>query len=204
VTSSHWDEKYRDEELIWTAQPNRFLVEEVADLVPGRALDVACGEGRNAVWLATRGWEVTGVDFSPVGIDKARRLAAATGVEVEWTVADVAGWEPPADRFQLVAVLYLHVGPSQRRAALERAAGAVEPGGVLLVVGHALRNLTEGYGGPPDADLLYAPDEVVAEIPGLRIERAEEVLRPVATAGGTGTAIDTLIRARRVQSGSSA
>ena len=73
-----WDERYRADELIWKVEPNRFLVEEVAGLVPGRALDLACGEGRNALWLAERGWQVTAVDFSAVGLEKARRLASAS------------------------------------------------------------------------------------------------------------------------------
>lgn len=83
-----WNERYGTEELIWRADPNRFLVEEVEDLKPGRALDLACGEGRNAVWLASKGWDVVGVDFSSAGLAKARRLAADRGVEVEWVEAE--------------------------------------------------------------------------------------------------------------------
>lgn len=72
VSRAHWDERYGTAELIWKADPNRFLVEELEGLAPGRALDIACGEGRNAIWLASMGWEVTGVDFSAVGLAKAR------------------------------------------------------------------------------------------------------------------------------------
>ena len=84
-----WDRRYSGRELIWTAEPNRFLVAETSDLPPGRALDVACGEGRNAIWLAERGWRVTGVDFSEVALAKAARLAASRGVEGEWIPADL-------------------------------------------------------------------------------------------------------------------
>ena len=84
-----WDERYAGSELLWSAEPNRFLVAETAGLTPGRALDLACGEGRNAVWLARRGWQVTGVDYSEVAIEKARRLASARKANVDWVVADL-------------------------------------------------------------------------------------------------------------------
>ena len=89
MDSTAWDERYRSSELIWGAGPNRFLVEEVAGLPAGRALDLACGEGRNAIWLAQRGWQVVAVDFSAVALDKARRLADQRGTSVEWVMADV-------------------------------------------------------------------------------------------------------------------
>jgi len=112
-----WDQRYSGEDLLWRADPNRFLVAQVRDLAPGRALDVACGEGRNAVWLAEQGWTVTGVDFSQVALDKARRLADQRGVMVEWVNADVVDWEPPRAGYDLVALLYLHLPEEQRRVA---------------------------------------------------------------------------------------
>lgn len=196
MTSQTWDERYRSRGLVWTAQPNRFLVEAVGDREPGTALDLACGEGRNAVWLAANGWRVTGVDFSAVGLDKARRLAAESGVAVDWELADVTAWEPP-DRYDLVAVMYLHLQPADLQAAVHRAATAVAAGGTLLVVGHALRNLADGYGGPPDPALLYQPKELAAGLGDLAVERAEEVLRPVDVDGIEATAIDALVLARR-------
>ena len=84
----------RRRELVWTAEPNRFVVAELQDLAPGRALDVGAGEGRNAVWLASRGWQVTAVDFSAVGLDKGRRLAQDRGVAVDWVLADVRDYQP--------------------------------------------------------------------------------------------------------------
>jgi SAM-dependent methyltransferase len=197
MESEQWDERYSQRELVWTAQPNRFLVAEVEDLAPGRALDVACGEGRNAVWLASQGWEVTGVDFSPVGIAKARRLAEECGVEAVWEVADTTIWQPPAGSFDLVIMFYLHLPPAALQSVLEHARRGLAPGGTLLIVGHALRNLTDGYGGPPTADGLYGPDDLVAALSGLTIERADEVLRPVEVDGETHTAIDALVRGRR-------
>jgi len=192
-----WDERYAVDELVWTAEPNRFLVAEVEGLTPGRALDLACGEGRNAVWLAERGWAVTGVDFSTVGLDKARRLADARHVAVQWERADLTDYQPPAAGFELVIVMYLHLAEASRRIAFRRAAGAVAPGGTLLVVGHDITNPNEGWGGPKDTTVLYGPDDVVADVEGLDIVKAERVRRPVRTDDGERTAIDMLVRAIR-------
>jgi SAM-dependent methyltransferase len=197
VDREHWDERYGTEELIWKAEPNRFLVEELDALPPGRALDVACGEGRNAVWLASKRWRVTGADFSRAGLAKAQRLATDRGVEVTWVEADVVEWRPPTASFDLVVVMYLHLPAEQRRRALAHAAAALAPGGVLLVVGHDTSNLLKGTGGPQDPAVLFAPEEIVEDLSGLRIERAEQVKRTVVTDAGEATAIDALVRAVR-------
>ena len=197
MNREHWDERYGTEELIWKAEPNRFLVEELDALAPGRALDVACGEGRNAVWLASKGWRVTGVDFSRAGLAKAQRLATDRGVEVTWVEADVVEWRPPTASFDLVVVMYLHLPAEQRRRALAHAAAALAPGGVLLVVGHDTSNLLKGTGGPQDPAVLFTPEEIVEDLTGLRIERAEQVKRTVVTDAGEATAIDALVRAVR-------
>ena len=101
MDSQEWDRRYAGAELVWTAEPNRFVVAELQDLAPGRALDVAAGEGRNAVWLASRGWQVTAVDFSAAGLDKGRRLAQARGVTIDWMHADVRDYQPETGVFQL-------------------------------------------------------------------------------------------------------
>jgi SAM-dependent methyltransferase len=197
VNREHWDERYATEELIWKADPNRFLVEELDALAPGTALDVACGEGRNAVWLASKGWRVTGVDFSRAGLAKAKRLATDRGVEVTWVEADVVEWQPPTASFDLVVVMYLHLHAERRRQALAHAAAALAPGGVLLVVGHDTSNLLKGTGGPQNPAVLFGPEEIVEDLSGLRIERAEQVKRAVVTDAGEATAIDALVRAVR-------
>jgi ubiquinone/menaquinone biosynthesis C-methylase UbiE len=197
VNREHWDERYATEELIWKAEPNRFLVEELDALPPGRALDVACGEGRNAVWLASKGWCVTGADFSRAGLAKAQRLATDRGVEVTWVEADVVEWRPPTASFDLVVVMYLHLPAEQRRRALAHAAAALAPGGVLLVVGHDTSNLLKGTGGPQDPAVLFTPEEIVEDLSGLQIERAEQVKRTVVTDAGEATAVDALVRAVR-------
>jgi SAM-dependent methyltransferase len=192
-----WDRRYRGTELVWTAQPNRFVVEELQGLPPGRALDLGSGEGRNAVWLAEGGWQVTAVDFSSVALDKARRLAQARGVTVDWVLADLYGYRPEPGAYHLVLVAYLHLSPLERVAVLAGAVGALAPGGTLLVIGHDLANLTQGVGGPQDPAVLYTPEAIVAELDGLTVHRAERVRRPVDTAPEPGLAVDTLVRATR-------
>jgi SAM-dependent methyltransferase len=136
VEREDWNRRHGESGQLFGVDPNRFLVAEVVDLAPGRALDLACGAGRNAVWLAERGWTVTGVDFSAVGLENARRLAGDRGVEIEWLVADVRKWVPESAAFDLVAILYLQIPVVERCLVHGRAAAAVAPGGTLLVVGH--------------------------------------------------------------------
>jgi SAM-dependent methyltransferase len=198
LDAASWDARYEGRELLWSATPNRFVAEETAGLPPGRALDLAAGEGRNAVWLAEQGWAVTAVDFSPVGLAKARELAAHRGVQVEWVTADLAAWAPPPATFDLVVVAYLHAGADLLQRVLTSSAAALRPGGSVLVVGHDVDNLDRGHGGPPDPAVLYTVGDVVAALPGLEIVRAEQVHRTVELDdGGTATAVDTLVRAVR-------
>jgi len=195
VRRADWDARYAEKDLVWTAEPNRFLVEEVEGMAPGRALDLACGEGRNALWLAARGWTVTAVDFSPVALDKARRIAAHRGVEAEWVESDVLEYVPGRGRYDLVAILYLQLPEPELRGVLDRAAAAVAPGGTLLLIAHDVLNLTEGHAGPKDPAVLTTPEAVARALPDLVIERADRVRRPIDDA--PRDAIDTLVRASR-------
>lgn len=195
MDSSGWDARYAEAGTVWSREPNRFVEEVLGPLPPGAALDLAAGEGRNAIWLAGRGWRATGVDFSPVGIDKARALAGQQGVAVDWVVADLREYQPPARTFQAVLLAYLHLPPADLTGVLARAAAAVAPGGTLLVVGHDATNLTEGTGGPQDPAVLYTPDTIAAALPGLRVTRAERVHRPVD--GAPRPAVDALVVAVR-------
>ena len=198
MDAAGWDRRYSTTELIWTAEPNRFLVEEAAGLQSGRALDLGAGEGRNAVWLASQGWQVVAVDFSAVGLEKAADLASHAGVELDLVVADATD-ELPEPGFDLVVALYLHLPSEQRRVAHRNAAAALAPGGTLLVVAHDTTNLTDGVGGPQDPSVLFGPEDVTADLAdtGVEIVRAERVQRPVPAEDGTRTAIDALVRARR-------
>ena len=197
MDSEDWNRRYEGAELIWTAEPNRVLVTEVASMAPGRAVDLGCGEGRNAVWLARQGWSVTAVDFSDVGLEKGRRLAEAHAVTVDWVLADLRTYAPETDVYDLVVVLYLHLGAADRRRVHAAAASALRPGGTMLVVGHDSSNITRGYGGPQDPSILFSPEDVVGDLPGTSIVKAERVLRPVAGTEPERTAIDALVRAIR-------
>jgi 2-polyprenyl-3-methyl-5-hydroxy-6-metoxy-1,4-benzoquinol methylase len=197
MNRNDWNHRYEGEGLLWTTQPNRFLVAETAALAPGRALDLACGEGRNAVWLAEQGWQVTGVDFSEVALEKARRFAEDRGVRVDWVSADLLEYAPPAEAFELVIVFYLQIPPERLRPILARAAKAIAPRGTFLLVAHDSSNRTHGCGGPRDPAVLYTAEDVLPALVGLEIERAEPVVRTIETDEGVREAIDALVRARR-------
>ncbi len=192
-----WNQRYSGPELVWGAGPNRFVAEELAALPPGRAIDLATGEGRNAIWLAERGWQVTGVDFAAAGLARAARLAAERGVTVDWVHADLLGYVPAAGAYDLVLIAYLHLPHTSLSQVFRTAAKAVAPGGTLLIVGHDRDNITKGHGGPQDPDWLYSPSLVTAELGGLDIRHAEQALRQVQTPEGEQVAIDTLVRATR-------
>ncbi|MCU1658367.1 MAG: Methyltransferase type 12 [Pseudonocardiales bacterium] len=196
MDAAAWDERYRTAELMWGVRPNRWVEQEVAGLPPGRALDLACGEGRNALWLASLGWQVIAVDFSAVALDKGRTLegSADSHPPVEWVVGDATAYRP-AHRVDLALVCYLQLVADERRRAIRGAADALAAGGTLLVVGHDTSNIAEGTGGPPDPRVLFTAADIVADLDGtgLSVERAEAVRRPVD--GADRPAIDALVRA---------
>jgi SAM-dependent methyltransferase len=195
-----WNRRYAAKEFIWTVNANRFLVAEAANLLPGRALDLAAGEGRNAVWLAERGWAVRAIDFSDVAIEKGKRLAAARQVadKVDFQIVDLRGYEPEVHHFDLVALMYLQIPRAEREPIFIRAARAVAPGGTFLLVAHDSANLLHGYGGPQQPDVLYTAEQVVNALGGeLEIEKATPVKRLVETDDGTKVAIDCLVRGKR-------
>lgn len=191
-----WNRRYAEQELLWSAEPNRFLVDEVASLPPGHALDLACGEGRNAIWLAERGWRVDAIDYSDVAIDKARRVGETRGVEVRWVRDDVESYVSSSS-YDLVIVFYLQLPWESMRGVIHRAAAGVARAGTFLLVGHDLTNLEKGHGGPKSPTVLYTPDDVAGELSELRVVEAARRLRPVETDDGIVNAIDCLVRAVR-------
>jgi SAM-dependent methyltransferase len=203
MDAAGWDERYAASALLWSVGPNRFVEEVAADLPPGRALDVAAGEGRNALWLVERGWKATAVDFSTVALERTRSLAATRLGEradrLDVVQADVLTYQPERRAFDLVLLAYLQVVADERRAALRLSASGVAPGGRLLVIAHDSTNLTHGVGGPQDPAVLYTPQDVVADLAGtgLSVERAETVRRPVETPDGVRDALDVLVLATR-------
>jgi SAM-dependent methyltransferase len=185
-----WDERYAAAERVWSATPNAEVERIVGAFTPGRALDLGAGEGRHALWLAQLGWRVTAVDFSAVGLAKGEAEAVRRGLSVDWTVADVRSWHPPARAaYDLVLVAYLHLAED----VLGRAARWLAPGGALVVVGHALRNLTDGVGGPQDPAMLHTLEQLRGAADGLEVERCEEIIRHT----DAGDAIDSVLVARR-------
>jgi SAM-dependent methyltransferase len=203
MDAATWDDRYSGRDLVWSAGPNFFVEQLCADLPPGSAVDLAAGEGRNALWLAERGWTALAVDFSSVALQRAQALAEERlGEDIDrfsTEVADLAAWAPPTEGFGLVVVAYLQVPADQRRPMLATAARAVAPGGRLLVIAHHPANIERGVGGPPDPAVNYTEADVLADIDGsgLAIDRAEEVTRPVDTPEGVKHAIDTLVWACR-------
>ena len=193
-----WNERYAGSEYLWDVGPNQFVERYLGGIAAGTAIDLGAGEGRNAVWLATRGWEDVAVDFSQVGLDKAARLAADRAVSERVTLvnADVLTWEPSAP-VDLVVIAYLQIAPADRRLALEHASTWPRPGGRLFLVAHDRSNVEHGYGGPSDPDHCYDLDEVIASLRGLEIEAAEVARREVVTEDGPRTALDTIVMARR-------
>ena len=190
-----WNARHSDAERDHLTSPNRFLVEVVGDSYPGTAIDLAAGRGRNSLWLASKGWSVTAVDWSDVGLAALRAAAVEKGLAIQLERADLADWVPRL-QYGLVLIAYLHVPVELRRSVWANAAEAVAPGGRLVVIGHDPDNLVRGHGGPQDASVLYAADEVVEVISGvLGIERSEQVLRPID--GTDETAIDNIVVGRR-------
>ena len=168
-----WNERYVKSERVFSAEPNPLVAELAGPLPPGRALDLAAGEGRHALWLAQRGWQVTAVDFSEVGLDKGRRAAEADGLAVEWVLADVRSYRP-ATAFDLVLMSFYHPDFSERPRVFSTAAGAVAPGGHLLVVGRHLNDLgRDGGRGPRDSARRYTPEQLAGAFPGIELTRCE-------------------------------
>jgi SAM-dependent methyltransferase len=192
VEAAEWDERYRGHEHLWSITPNLFVADRLSGATPGRGLDLAAGEGRNAIWLASLGWEMTAVDFSEVAVSK----GSAQSETVDFIVADVRTWEPEQS-FDLVLIAYLHLTPPDYQTVVCRAENWLAPGGELFLIGHDVSNLAEGWGGPQYPELLWDVPEVLDWLDGMAIIEAEVVNRPVDTDDGRKYARDTLVRARK-------
>lgn len=199
-----WEERYRSVDRVWSGRPNAMLVDEVGVLPPGRALDVACGEGGDALWLASRGWTVTAMDLAQAALDRVDGAAAAAGPEVAARVrtvrGDIGSWDPGAGAYDLVTTHFLHLPPAVRAAAFARMAGAVAPGGTLLVVAHHGSDLATTIGRPDLPELFFEPAEVVAALDpdGWDVPVAEARPRTAVDPEGREITIrDTVVRAVR-------
>lgn len=197
MSSSMWDARYAAAQ-VWNLEPNQFVVEALDALPPGRALDVAAGEGRHALWLASKGWLVTAIDFSTVAIGKIQARAALLGLEMDAQVADVTRFHP-RQQVDLVLFSYLQLLLPSLKRALRTAVSTLVDGGEFFLIAHDASNLENGYGGPPDPDVLATPDVVagILTTAGLEVTRAEVVRRQVITDSGPRIALDHVVRAVR-------
>ena len=200
-TQQYWDEKYAATERVWSGQPNQRLVEYAAVLPPGTALDVGCGEGADAVWLAERGWRVTGVDLSPVAIERARAHAGQAGVadRTTWQQHDLLGDAELPGGADLVSAMYIHVPEDSFDRVYTRIADAVRPGGTLLVAGHNPGERKTDLRSPHLAHLLFSPERVTSVLKeGWVVEVADSRRRETHNHEGQHrVAIDTVVVARR-------
>lgn len=211
MEATDWDARYSAGRM-WSSEPNRWVVQELSGVAPGRAIDAACGEGRNAIWLAEQGWSVVAVDFSGVALERARESAAeaaqaAGELDITWVQADITDEVVVTNQYDLALVSYVHLEEYERTPLLRAAARTLAPGGTLLVVGHDASNLAEGYGGPQDPEVLYSAKDVASDLQDmiasglLEVERADRVAREVDTEDGPRVAWDVLFRARRKEVG---
>jgi SAM-dependent methyltransferase len=193
VDAGDWDDRYRATDRLWSAEPNVFVADRLGSQRPGTGLDLASGEGRNAIWLAEQGWDMTAVDFSAAGIERGR----AASDEVSWVVADIRTWEPD-DVYHLVVIAYLQLSVEEFEPLIRRVVTWLTPGGELFMVGHDRSNIEHGVGGPQVPAVLWDVEEIVPWLNGLDILEAEIVERDVVGDDGPRVALDTLIRARLV------
>ncbi|NYJ06784.1 class I SAM-dependent methyltransferase [Petropleomorpha daqingensis] len=190
MRAAEWDERYAERRQ-WSAAPNALVASLLADLPSGDAVDLAAGEGRHALWLAERGWRVTAVDFSAVGLERGREQA--TGDRVTWVQDDVLTWTAPESSVDLVLVAYLHLPEPETTALLRRAVGWLRPGGRLLVLGHDADNVAHGVGGPQETAILHSVERLAPVAELLAVDRLEQVRRETPE----GVALDTLLWGRR-------
>jgi SAM-dependent methyltransferase len=199
-TREFWDDRYRSAGRLWSGQPNSQLVAHATDLPPGSALEAGCGEGADAIWLASRGWTVTAVDVSAVALDRAAGAAAAAGEEVArritWRRVDLRSWDPAPERFDLVSAQYMHLPRAELESLHGRLAAAVRPGGTLLVVGHHPDDL---HAQARRAELARTAEDIAVSLdPGeWEVMVADGPGRSVQLDGEPVTVRDTVLRAAR-------
>jgi SAM-dependent methyltransferase len=203
-TREFWDDRYRSADRLWSGRPNPQLVAQAAELTPGEALDAGCGEGADAIWLADRGWKVTGADVSTVALERAAAHAADRGAEIagriSWRQADLLTWGPDPDRYDLVSAQFMHLPTELFDAMFARLAAGVRPGGTLLVVGHHPDDLHINVGRTGPANAFPVAADLAAALDPARWEviLAAPVGRPGTSLDGQPVTItDTVLRAGR-------
>lgn len=175
----NWDQRYSSEHYVYGTEPNGFLAEQVAELPKGKILCLADGEGRNSVWLAQQGFEVTAVDSSMVGLNKAQQLAQGRGVSIQTVLADLADYDMGTEHWDAIVSIFCHLPSTVRLPVHQRCVRAIRPGGVMLLEAYTPNQLTFKTGGPPSADLMTTASDLSRELAGLDFIRLEECVRDV-------------------------
>jgi SAM-dependent methyltransferase len=174
-----WDDRYRQPEYVYGTEPNEFLVAACQPIPPGRALSLGEGEGRNAVYLASRGFAVTAVDGSAVGLRKAEELAASRGVKLTTVVADLATYAIAPGSWDLMISIFCHLPPAIRQPLYRQVVDGLRPGGVLILEAYTPEQLIYETGGPRDAAMLLDLAKLRAEFAGLEFMHERELVRDV-------------------------
>lgn len=193
-SAAFWDDRYRDADRLWSPKPNALLADFTAGLAAGRAIDIGAGEGRNAIWLAKAGWNVTAVDVSEIGLARAAERAAEEGVELHRVVCDWREYRAPS-RFDLAVISFMHPHPGERASMFAHAGGMLVPGGHLFTVGVDLTEL--GQRGPRDAGRLYTPERLRRALEGFEVLRCETVAYQGESTEGPRPVVDSVAIARR-------
>ena len=208
MNAEFWDDRYRSSTHLWSSNPNQQLLREAADLAPGHALDVGCGEGADAIWLAERGWRVTAVDFSTVALKRGASRAIEVGADVagriEWRAEDLVAWTPPEESFDLVSSQFMHLPKDQRELLFARLAASVAPGGCLLLVGHHPSDLQTRARRPPMPELFYSASDLAGALDPGGWEIIVSAAREGTSTDPEGRAVtihDTVLRAQKRMQG---
>lgn len=176
---SMWDERYNQPDYVYGTTPNDFLVEVIGQIPKGRILCLADGEGRNGVYLAKQGGQVTSIDASPVGLAKARKLAAENSVEIETIVADLAEFSIQPNSWDAIVSIFCHLSPSIRSRLYRQVVSGLRPGGVFVLEGYTPRQLEFKTGGPSDVEFLLDLPTLQRELEGLEFKHAIELEREI-------------------------
>ena len=170
-----WDERYSHSDLVYGEAPNDFLQSQIIRLPPGINVFVpADGYGRNGIWLAKQGFRVHTVDLSPVGVERARKAAAAAGVTMKMEVADLVSWQWPLDAFDAVVAIFFHIPSAVRPKIHASMLGALKPGGLVILQAFTPAQLQFTSGGPKQVDLLYTAESLRHDFADAEIVLLEE------------------------------